>query len=229
MVTTDYSRQSIFMSKVHRAAINALIAEHSIQVRNSVIEACDNSNLYLAGSFARGEPSILVEGNGICPKSDLDWIVTYPADGAPLEPLQSLELRLDTRFPRLRDTIYLVREDAVARAATCSGHDLADAMKNPIVQAHPVPPPRPPPLRIHDFLEVVVYQLAAYLLDGHGSGWVVQRAPSVPTYWLRDPAYTAVKLLAGDPARGIAHVRSRRAQLPLHLRVSSPPWSTGLR
>jgi hypothetical protein len=69
----DVTRRSVFLSEENKERANREISAHLLEVADTLDNALPNTNIYIAGSLAAGEPSFDITNMRM--RSDVDMIL----------------------------------------------------------------------------------------------------------------------------------------------------------
>jgi hypothetical protein len=222
-----WTRRLVFTPPTSRATLDQLLTEHFEDVRQIILSRRWNSNLYVSGSLARGEPSATVNHNGIILNSDVDFVLVGLKRP---HGLGQLEIDLNRDFPEFLDTIYYLPIEVIPRLVSASAADLREGMLRPLIDLGHVAPPAFGGIGVGEMLEVIAYQLAG----------LYARLPSSleggAAFWSRGEPYQRVKVLtellrmlaySGGGQLTLQSALQRRAEPPVSL-VFSPEASQQL-
>ncbi|MEV7089474.1 hypothetical protein AB0O07_26885 [Streptomyces sp. NPDC093085] len=148
--------------------------------------AGEGTDLYLAGSLARSEAAVEPAGSGYRLASDLDFVaVTQTPDEQP-ELVAQLLAHLRAFDDDFLPTCFVLGRSQAARVRSHFGHDLWQGSRHPLVRGSSDGGPARPALGRQEMLEVVVHQLANYLLVAPGpADEVIGRGRATPEHHLR--------------------------------------------
>ncbi|MFF3400389.1 hypothetical protein ACFYW6_17900 [Streptomyces sp. NPDC002659] len=121
-------------------------------------------SLYLAGSLARGEGAVMLTSTGYTLASDLDFVAVVPEHHTGPDAALALVDHLKCLDPGFLPTCFLMDEEQVARTRSHFGHDLRLGTRTPLLRGAAGRDPNHAIVGRKEALEVVVHQLAEYLL-----------------------------------------------------------------
>ncbi|GGL54907.1 hypothetical protein [Planomonospora parontospora] len=131
------------------------------------------ADLYLAGSLARSEGAVARTAHGYVLASDLDFVAVVADGYRGPDPVAPLIDHLTGFDPAFLPTCFVLECAHLARVRSHFGHDLWQGSRRPLLISSGSPRPVRPEVGPREALEVVVHQLASYLLtapppDGPG-------------------------------------------------------------
>ncbi|WP_152487025.1 hypothetical protein [Nocardiopsis halotolerans] len=125
------------------------------------------TDILVSGSLARGEPAVLEHAPGqFRLASDVDLVALVPdySRDRSRDPLSSLPSALRRRFPDVVTTLFQVRRSRLAHVRSLFGLDLWSGSRRPLAARVPPADFPPPAIGREERLEVLVHQLASFLL-----------------------------------------------------------------
>jgi hypothetical protein len=160
------TRNTLFMNEHVRRSVGRTIERHHTDVRDYFLALRKRGVLVLAGSIARGEPSICMVDHGEpILRSDYDWVLIEPGvESGVHEELQDL---LVDMFPDANDTVYTLPLESVKKLFSASARDMWMGLANPVcsVGCMDMRWISCPELRPVHAIEVIVYHIVAVLLS----------------------------------------------------------------
>lgn len=129
----------LFTSPDERARINNLLTSHLEEVVVDLKSWFPRSNIYLSGSVARREPSLVLSESVTGLHSDIDWILVSGWHSK--EDLNVAERLLNRCYSPFHDTLYGFQAYQVPRLRSASARDFFLGMREPLVESFPLEPP----------------------------------------------------------------------------------------
>lgn len=168
MIKKDFCQNSVFLNQTQKDQLNNQLNNYFEEISSKFIQSNIPANVYLSGSLARQEPSVIIEFGKQRLFSDIDLVISLSyANIVPtkLRWLSKFKKSLKSSYPDYDISVSFIDLNKLKHVKSCFGRDILCSAINPIYEGSPLRElVITSPQRV-GFLENLVHQMGIYYLN----------------------------------------------------------------
>ena len=162
----DYFTYSLFLNYDEKIKLSNAISKHIFNVLNDVKDHGIIANVYLSGSLARREPSVIYRNGHYHLNSDIDFIIILDSEFNNDENwLMNITDYLNRKYPSYKDSVIIAPKEKMNHFISCIGKDFELGLNNPLYESFPIIKETVTRVTKDDLFDCIVHQFTCYYLN----------------------------------------------------------------